>query len=69
MDRPALKPATWRLPEGHESVGAYATQKDATAAAQEMARTIDYYRWCLYIMDKRGAWEIIRFPVEGIVAQ
>lgn len=62
MIRPPFIDATWKLPEGHESVGAYVHQNEAVQAAQEMAFGEDGR---FYIMDKRGAWEIIRYSARA----
>lgn len=52
--------ATWKLPEGHKSVAAHASEADARAVAQMLVprapKDIRYY-----ITDKRGAWEVIQY--------
>ena len=54
-----IKAATWNLPQGHTSVGAFATVEEAQNAAR--ARVGDGAAY--YVMDKRGAWEVIRYNV------
>lgn len=56
-------PATWKLPECHTSVSVWATREEAEQWARDNidgARSI-----CLayYLTDKRGAWEVIAYPV------
>ena len=52
--------ATWKLPEGHESVGAYATLTEATLHARHLVEKDRAHAF--YMMDKRGAAEVIRYP-------
>ena len=52
--------ATWKLPEGHESVRVYSNKREAEACAKWLAAK--YRDWLYYIMDKRGAAEVIRYP-------
>lgn len=58
-----IREATWRLPEGHESVGAFASREEAHTAAQGMVRSHHPPGWTFYISSKRGAWEVIRQPL------
>lgn len=54
-----ISDATYRLPDGHSSAGAFATQAEARQVGnfliQRARKGVTYY-----LMDKRGAWEIIR---------
>ena len=54
--------ASWKLPEGHESVGAYATEDEARHHAQmDLVKRADG-KFAYYLSSKRGAWEVIRYP-------
>lgn len=58
--------ATWKLPPCHTSVSVWATQEEAEQWFHENvagARSI-----CLnyYLSDKRGAWEVIAYPIPDI---
>jgi hypothetical protein len=54
----SVRASTWRLPEGHEAVSAWATQEEAEIDARRRiafaGRGLLYY-----ITDKRGSWEVI----------
>ncbi len=60
MDSGMIVDASWKLPEGHKSVGAYVTLTEATLHARRLAAKDR--SWAYYVMDKRGAAEVIRFP-------
>lgn len=60
MSEPPFTEANWRLPEGHESVGAFATKMEAQAEGQRLVQA-GCAPYVLYLSDKRGAWEVIRF--------
>ncbi len=55
-----VKPATWKLPEGHEAMAAFATVEEAQDCARGLYGTLGGMNWRYYVMDKRGAWEVIR---------
>jgi len=60
MDSPII-PCTWNLPEGHESVAAFATAMEALDHGQQLVR--DGAPGKFYITDRRGAYELIRHQV------
>ncbi|QOT71920.1 hypothetical protein H5V43_01715 [Sphingobium fuliginis] len=56
-------PATWKLPEGHFSVAAFATAEEARQHVQmDLVNRADG-KFAFYLTDKRGAWEVIRYPI------
>jgi hypothetical protein len=55
-----IEEAKWTLPFGHESVGAFVTQEEAAACARSVMHL--NAEWAFYLSDKRGAWEVIRYP-------
>lgn len=52
-------PASATLPDGHKSIAVFATEDEAVSYARELLRRDHSHRY--YLMDKRGAWEVIRY--------
>ena len=58
-----ITPASWKLPEGHQSVAAFATEAEARKHAQmDLVNRADG-KFAYYLTDKRGAWEVVRYPI------
>jgi len=53
--------ANWKLPDGHESVAAFASLHEAEAEARSLLRAGGNGERRFYITNKRGAFEVIRY--------
>lgn len=58
-----IVPATWKLPEGHQSIAAFASEDEARCHAQMAVVNRDDGKFAYYLSNKRGAWEVIRYPI------